>query len=165
MTRVTYTFSSDMKHACRPAHNTRSETPNIERVLLGRHLLPYFPTTYGWVTTRALRACLLERWKSGDGRAWEISSVALTSVSDGFGRPPRRCGFHLDLPCVCVCAVYECVVRTKEVNGRSCSGPVRRPLVSSMRVTLVVEMPGPYDTATITYCVRWNRTMMADRSW
>ena len=46
--------------------------------------LPYFQTTYGWVITRVPRACLLERWKSGDGRAWEISLVVLTLVSGTF---------------------------------------------------------------------------------
>jgi len=45
-----------------------SETPH----------LPYSPMTYGCVITRESLPCLLRKWKSEVGRAWEISSVVPT---------------------------------------------------------------------------------------
>lgn len=81
-----------MKRACRPTLNIRpliyrSGLPNVERVRpswTSTMLLPYSPMTYGWVTTRVLRHCLLEKWKFGAGRAWATNLVALTSVSGMF---------------------------------------------------------------------------------
>jgi hypothetical protein len=84
-----------MKRACWSTHSIRSGIPNVGRVRPSTTLhLPYFQMTYGWATTPVLLACLLDKWKFGDGRAWEISLVVLTSVSgnvsyDIFGYPVR----------------------------------------------------------------------------
>ena len=131
-----------MKRARRSTHSIHSGIPNVWRVRPSwsstTHHLPYFQTTYGWVTTRVPRACLLERLKSGDGRAWEISLVVLTLVSGTFRTAFSDIPFAHSSSSFAVISsgltvgilVYECVVRTKEVNGHSCSVPVHHTLVS-----------------------------------
>lgn len=60
--------------------------------------------------------------------------------------------------------VYECVVRTKEVSGNSCSAPVHYALSPSKRVTLGVERSRSHNPVATTHYIRWNSTVMADLS-